>query len=108
MSEANKNETGRSAPVESKPNWLDLGRDQVASLHFGTVLITVHDGRVVQVEKLDSPTWTSSFVVLQPRTTDSCGVRIARAAARSQLVIGDETHRRVKARYPFSIHRHGI
>ena len=31
--------------------WLDLVHDQVASLKFGTVLITVHDRRVVQVEK---------------------------------------------------------
>ena len=51
MSEANKNETGRSVRDEFKPSWLDLVRDQVASLRFGTVLITVHDGRVVQVEK---------------------------------------------------------
>jgi hypothetical protein len=31
-------------------NWLDLVQRQVASLQFGVVQITVHDGRVVQVE----------------------------------------------------------
>jgi len=66
MSEANKNETIRSASVEAKPGWLDLVRDQVTSLRFGTVLITVHDGRVVQVEKneklrLDQTTSTPSI-----------------------------------------------
>jgi hypothetical protein len=51
MSEAKKNETSRLVRDESKPAWLNLVSDQVASLRFGTVLITVHDGRVVQVEK---------------------------------------------------------
>jgi len=51
MSEAHKNETSRSVRGEFKHTWLDLVHDQVASLRFGTVLITVHDGRVVQVEK---------------------------------------------------------
>jgi hypothetical protein len=51
MSETNKSETGRAVREESKPSWLDLVRDQLTSLRFGTVLITVHDGRVVQVEK---------------------------------------------------------
>jgi hypothetical protein len=31
-------------------NWIDLVQRQVASLQFGVVQITVHDGRVVQVE----------------------------------------------------------
>jgi hypothetical protein len=51
MSETNKSETGRAVREESKPSWLDLVHGQLASLRFGTVLITVHDGRVVQVEK---------------------------------------------------------
>jgi len=35
----------------SENSWLPLVRDQVGSLKFGTVVITVHEGRVVQVEK---------------------------------------------------------
>ena len=31
-------------------NWIDLVQRQVTSLQFGVVQITVHDGRVVQVE----------------------------------------------------------
>ena len=44
-------EINRSAPELAKPVWLDLIHDQIASIRFGTVLITVHDSRVVQVEK---------------------------------------------------------
>jgi len=49
---------------EAAPAWLSLVREQVASLRFGTVLITIHDSRVVQVEKnekvrLDQPPSTS-------------------------------------------------
>ena len=35
------------------PPWLELVRQQVSSLKFGTVQITVHDSRVTQVEKLE-------------------------------------------------------
>ena len=34
-------------------NWVDLVRQQVASLQFGTVEIVVHDSRVVQIEKTE-------------------------------------------------------
>ena len=37
------------APV----NWMDLVRQHVASLQFGTVEIVVHDSRVVQIEKTE-------------------------------------------------------
>jgi len=35
------------------PDWLQLIRQQVDSLKFGTVQITVHDSRVTQVERLE-------------------------------------------------------
>jgi hypothetical protein len=35
------------------PAWLELVHQQVSSLKFGTVQITVHDSRVTQVEKLE-------------------------------------------------------
>jgi hypothetical protein len=35
------------------PEWLELVRRQVSSLKFGTVQITVHDGRVTQVERVE-------------------------------------------------------
>jgi hypothetical protein len=37
----------------SLPAWLELVREQVDSLKFGTVQITVHDSRVTQVERLE-------------------------------------------------------
>ena len=44
----------------NRPDWLELVRQQVVSLRYGVVQITVHDSRVTQVEKtervrLDSP-----------------------------------------------------
>jgi hypothetical protein len=38
---------------ESFPAWLELVREQVNSLKFGTVQITVHDSRVTQVDRLE-------------------------------------------------------
>ena len=35
------------------PDWLTLVRQQVDSLKFGTVQITVHDSHVTQVERLE-------------------------------------------------------
>ena len=60
MSDTNKHAASRVNRDESTAGWLDLVHDQVASIRFGTVLITVHEGRVVQVEKneklrLDNP-----------------------------------------------------
>jgi hypothetical protein len=42
-----------SEAEERQPSWLELVREQVASLKFGTVQITVHDSRVTQVERLE-------------------------------------------------------
>jgi hypothetical protein len=37
----------------NQQSWLELVRQQVSSLKFGTVQITVHDSRVTQVERLE-------------------------------------------------------
>ncbi|MEI8341376.1 MAG: YezD family protein [Verrucomicrobiota bacterium] len=34
----------------SESAWLPIVQKQVASIHFGVVLITVHNGEVVQIE----------------------------------------------------------
>jgi hypothetical protein len=47
------NERDASASKETLPAWLELVREQVDSLKFGTVQITVHDSRVTQVERLE-------------------------------------------------------
>jgi hypothetical protein len=48
----NGQKNGREAN-ENLPEWLELVRQQVESLKFGTVQITVHDSRVTQVERLE-------------------------------------------------------
>jgi len=55
MNNSAKNDAVISKPqaTESLPVWLQLVRDQVRSLKFGTVQITVHDSRVVQVERVE-------------------------------------------------------
>jgi hypothetical protein len=47
-----------SGPVQSAApltgeGWIELVRRQVASLRYGVVQITVHDGRVIQIEKTE-------------------------------------------------------
>ena len=37
----------------AEPKWVRAVRDQVQSLRFGTVVISVHEGRVVQVERTE-------------------------------------------------------
>lgn len=36
-----------------KADWLEIVRNNVANLRFGSVQITVHDGRVTQVESIE-------------------------------------------------------
>jgi hypothetical protein len=71
MNEANKNEISRPGRGDSSLAWVDLVREQVASLRFGTVVITIHDSRIVQIEKseklrLDSP----STLLRQPEARE--------------------------------------
>jgi hypothetical protein len=47
---------GRSKPHvdgPEEPEWLKIVRVQLESLKFGTVQITVHDSRVVQIERVE-------------------------------------------------------
>lgn len=51
MSEsASSGEKERSTVVPTGRNWLDVVKQQVGDLRFGAVTITVHEGRVVQIE----------------------------------------------------------
>jgi hypothetical protein len=45
--------SNHSQNIASAVSWLDLVRQQVGSLQFGTVEIVVHDARVVQIEKTE-------------------------------------------------------
>ena len=50
-----KNEVGSAKVQETEilPAWLQLVREQVRSVKFGTVQITIHDSRVVQIERVE-------------------------------------------------------
>ena len=37
----------------SEEDWLDVVKQKVAKLRFGSIQITVHDGRVTQVESVE-------------------------------------------------------
>ena len=41
------------SPDGPATDWLDVVRKNVANLRFGSVQITVHDGRVTQVESIE-------------------------------------------------------
>ena len=43
----------RSSSDVPNTDWLDVVRQKVAGLRFGSVQITVHDGRVTQVESIE-------------------------------------------------------
>ena len=43
----------RSSPDGSTADWLEVVRQNVANLRFGSIQITVHDGRVTQVESIE-------------------------------------------------------
>jgi hypothetical protein len=43
----------RTSPDGPKTDWLEIVRQNVANLRFGSVQITVHDGRVTQVESIE-------------------------------------------------------
>lgn len=42
-----------SDPNAANANWLEIVRQQVASLRYGVVEIIVHDSRVTQIEKTE-------------------------------------------------------
>ncbi len=41
------------APDGGRIDWLEVVRTKVAHLKFGSVQITVHDGRVTQIESIE-------------------------------------------------------
>lgn len=46
-------QSGSNLPESAQLDWVEVVREQIASLRFGIVQITVHDSRVVQVEKTE-------------------------------------------------------
>ena len=55
----NKTNPERTVPDGSKTDWLEIVQKNVANLRFGSVQITVHDGRVTQVESIEKTRFVS-------------------------------------------------
>lgn len=49
----NPSTTERRPPRDSTTDWLEVVRQNVGNLRFGSVQITVHEGRVTQVESIE-------------------------------------------------------
>jgi hypothetical protein len=45
---------------ESQPEWMEAARRHVRATQFGAVVITIHDSRATQIEKLDRTRFESS------------------------------------------------
>lgn len=52
--------TEGSSPEPSESDWLEVVRNNVANLRFGSVQITVHEGRVTQVESVEKTRFIAS------------------------------------------------
>ena len=51
--ELNRASAKEAKSGEAFPEWLTVVRSQVESLKFGTVQITIHDSKVVQIERIE-------------------------------------------------------
>jgi len=49
----NSTPSTQSNSISEEQEWLEVVRQKVAKLRFGSVQITVHDGRVTQVESVE-------------------------------------------------------
>jgi hypothetical protein len=45
--------------AEATPDWLEVVRRNVGSLRYGSIQITVHDGRVTQIESVERTRFTT-------------------------------------------------
>lgn len=52
--------TERNAQDGQKAEWLEVVRKNVAALRYGSIQITVHDGRVTQVESIEKTRFVAS------------------------------------------------
>lgn len=44
---------------EPTPDWLEVVRRKAGNLRYGSIQITVHDGRVTQIESLERTRFTT-------------------------------------------------
>lgn len=53
--------------LPSTEHWLGVVRERVAAIRFGSVQITVHDGRVTQVEAIEKTRIAADRVEAPPK-----------------------------------------
>lgn len=58
-------------PVELDEAWLDRIADQVNGLEYGSVLITVHDGRIVQIDRTERKRFDAASLNKQQAASSS-------------------------------------
>ncbi|MCM3748179.1 YezD family protein [Paenibacillus pasadenensis] len=58
-------------PVELDEAWLDRIADQVNGLEYGSVLITVHDGRIVQIDRTERKRFDAASLTKQQAASSS-------------------------------------
>lgn len=45
--------------ADAAPDWLEVVRRKVGNLRYGSIQITVHDGRVTQIESVERTRFTT-------------------------------------------------
>lgn len=58
-----------TSPEGTKADWLEIVRENVANLRFGSVQITVHNGRVTQVESIEKTRFVAPADGSEPSST---------------------------------------
>ncbi|GAA5126845.1 YezD family protein [Luteolibacter yonseiensis] len=59
--------TEHPVPTDTQADWVEIVRKNVGNLRFGSVQITVHDGRVTQVESIEK----TRFIANEAAPTNS-------------------------------------
>ena len=60
MKPAPQTDVSRSPDPAPSEEWLEIVREKVSRLKFGSIQVTVHDGRVTQVESLERTRFPTS------------------------------------------------
>ena len=56
------------APRALEEDWIELVRQRVARLRYGSVQITIHDGKVTQIESIEKTRFTPPKDPSRPAT----------------------------------------
>lgn len=51
-------------------NWIEVIKEKLSGLRYGQILLTVHDGRIVQIERTEKTRLEPSSIKTQPTRED--------------------------------------